>query len=35
MHHNNITTFIGAVVEDIKAQVVTQYCPRGSLQVKK
>ncbi|EDV22105.1 uncharacterized protein TRIADDRAFT_29353, partial [Trichoplax adhaerens] len=32
MHHNNITTFIGAVVEDIKTQVVTQYCPRGSLQ---
>lgn len=34
VNHQNINTFVGACVENPEICIVTQYCNKGSLQVK-
>lgn len=35
LNHQNINTFIGACVDPGNICILTQYCNKGSLQVKK
>jgi len=32
--HENVNKFVGACLDPTELIIVTQYCPRGSLQVK-
>lgn len=33
IHHENLNPFIGAALQDNDIYILTNYCPRGSLQV--
>ena len=34
IHHDNLTRFVGAVIDKDYNYIVTEYCSKGSLQVK-
>lgn len=33
LQHDNITRFVGACIDPPHACIVTEYCPKGSLEV--